>query len=477
MVPYFYDQNLEDENEQNPGEVRISGASPTTDNTGSTSGASSNSNKELNTGSGFQNLDKYLQTNQSQKFGQQVLGKVQDQVTDAGEKMTEAGDQFKNQVTSANQLPTQEQYTQAIAKPAESDANQFQGWMNQNYEGPNSLSESQDAWNKYWSGTNQANTSAKLLGNEAGRFTLLDQYFGRPNYNFGEKSLDNLLVQQSGLGRETRNVQNDAAQLKSQGERQARDLQGFASQRAGEVDQNRANVRGAIGLDDQGQVITGENAGAIGKQYQDVYNQVDQRNAARHSEQEALRQALAAGQITRDQMQKLGIVENPTIYNLDPNNYLTQGQDLNRNQVMSPEQRSYIQALSQLAGVDDTFANGPAEEASNPYSFDTNRFYSDTQATARNYTSDIGRAYDVVKSTAPLPGDVLRSITPQDNPASILNLLNNEVSTWNQEAARGNPYAAQRLDALNQSIRAVSDVLTQYRGDPTTGGFRTLQVR
>lgn len=389
-MPYFIDQNLEDENE-NPGQIRISGASPTSESMGSTT-AQGGGEKKLNTGSGFQNLDKYLQTNESQAFGNQVLGKVKDQVQDASQKMNEASDQFKQQVNTSNRLPSQEQVSQAIADPTNADQGQFQDWMKQRYEGPKSLSESQDAWNKYWSGTNQANTSAKNLGSEAGRFSLLDQYFGRPQYGFGEKSLDNLLVQQSGLGNQTRNLQNQAASLKSQGQQQARELQGIAAQRAGAVDQSRNAVLNAIGLDEQGNVKTGAGAGAIGSQYQAVYDKMGEQNAARTQELTNLRNAISSSQLTDAQLASLGLARDQNIYNLDLNKYVTPGAELNRNQVMSPEQRARIQALSQLAGIEDTFASG-APEAINPaYTFNRSAFDADVASAQQGIQSEIAAA-------------------------------------------------------------------------------------
>lgn len=405
-MPYFTDPNLEEEDKQaqNPSDVKISGASPTTENTGGTpqqpnGGVSTPQaqqqagGKDLKTGSGFQNLDKYIDTNQPQQFGQQFLGKVSDQVTDASQKQSQAADEFKNQVTSANSLPTQDQINGAVADPTKADPAAFQTWTSQSYKGPQSLGENQDAWNKYWSSTNQANTSAQQLGTEPGRFSLLDSYFGRPQYNFGEKSLDNLLVQNAGLGQQTKDVQKNASGLVSQGTAQAKDLQSYASQRAGQVDQSKNAALGAIGLDANGQVVMGDQAGAIGKSYQQVQDELAATNASRASDQSAIQSALASGKLTPQQLQALGLTSGEKIYNLDLSKYVTPGADLTRDQTMTADERSRIQALSQLAGIDDTYANGTAQDPTAAYTWNQNDFNNDLASAKNQYNTDAANIY------------------------------------------------------------------------------------
>jgi hypothetical protein len=186
------------------------------------------------------------------------------------------------------------------------DKNAFQGWETETYTGPKDLSDNEDVWNRYWSGVNQAQTNTKLLGTEPGRFTLLDQYFGRPSYNFGEKSLDNLLYQESGQGNQAQALQDQATQLKATGDQKVKDLQDAASQRAGEVEQNRAQVLSAIGLDDKGSVIRGANAGALGKQYDDVDRQVADINGVRSGQQKSIQDGLTNGSLSPEELKQLG---------------------------------------------------------------------------------------------------------------------------------------------------------------------------
>lgn len=384
-MPFVYDPNLDDDQKQkDASQVQISGAAPTAD-TGGTTGNKTGPEASQNTGSGFQNLDKYLQTNQSQEFGNQVTGKVQDQVTQARGNIDSASGQFGQKVQSANTLPGQQDVNNAIANPTGADQKQFQHWESQKYTGPNSLAEDADDYNKFWSGTNQANTQAQLLGTEPGRFSLLDSYFGRPTYGFGQKSLDNLLIQQGGVGEKTKDLQDQAAQLKTYGNDQTKNLQNQASTRAGEVDQSRQGVRSAIGLDDTGNVITGEKAGAIGQQYKSAQDALAAANSQRQAEIQSALSGLQAGKLTPDQAQAMGVTLGQKLYDVDPSKYFTGGQNLNINQTMTPEQRSYIQALSQLAGITDTFANGTAQDKGKDYSFDPNRLAADVASRGAAY--------------------------------------------------------------------------------------------
>ncbi len=382
-MPFVYDPNLDDDQED-ASTVQISGASPSAD-FGGTTGNTSGPEAAKNTGSGFQNLDKYLQTNQAQEFGQQVAGKVQGKVDSARQNIDQAAQTFGQKVQSANELPDQSQINSSIANPTSADAKQFQNWENQTYTGPHNLAESQDDYNKFWSGTNQANTEASLLGTEPGRFSLLDSYFGKPTYNFGQKSLDNLLIQQGGIGEQTKGLQDQAAQLKTYGTDQAKSLQNQAGVRAGQVDQSRASVRQAIGLDDQNNVITGDNAGAIGKQYKQVDDALAQTNASRKAQLEKIQQGLSSGLLDSDQLASLGLSPGQSIYDINLNSYLTPGSDLNKQQTMTAEQQSYIQALSQLAGITDTYASGALQGKTDPYSYDKSRLLNDVGAKGAEY--------------------------------------------------------------------------------------------
>lgn len=448
MVYYnFYD---EEDKDQNPANVALSGAAPVANNQGTQNEAS-----KQDTGSGFQNLDKYLASNQPQQFGQQVVGKVSGEVDEAAQNQQQAGEAFKTQVATANPVPQSEQVNQAIANPTQADAKQFQGWMNQTYQGPKSLADSQGLYNQYWSGAEKAGTKANLLGTESGRFSILDSYFGRPDYNTGQKSLDNLLVQRGGVGEQTQALQDRTAQLKTQGNQGARDLQNQASMQAGLVDQSRRDVRGAIGLDDQNQVLRGEGEGALGQQYSGVESQVQSENAQRQAQYDAILKDLSEGRLRSDLMSQFGLSDQQNLYDLDIGNekYLTRGLELNRNQVMNPEQQSYIRALSELAGVPDQFALGELEEQTDPYTINADILKNDV----------VSRGFDYKQALQNTPITIPKVWTPGGSGAPVpISYVEQQMAYAQDRLANGNTTQAERT-AANAFLAQVTPIVNDAK--------------
>ncbi len=424
-MPYFAPLDEKDDESKNAGTVAISGASPTSDASGKMT--TDTAPKGVQTGSGFQNVDSYLKVNQPQQFGQQFVGKLSNEVDQAKDSQAKASTQFQNQVSGANYIPTTDQVNSAIANPTAADAKQFQGWENNSYQGPHSLAESPDAYNQFWSGTQKANTSSQLAGSEPGRFTLLDSYYGRPGYNFGDKSLDNLLIQQGGVGQQTKNIQNQAAQLKSQGDAEAQTLAGDASTRAGQVEQSATGVRNAVGVDANGQVVTDPNAtgyGALGQQYASAQNDLAAQNLARQNQVTQLQGDLSNHQLTSADLASLGLSGDQKLYGTDINQFFHGGSDLNINQTLTPDQRSKIQALSQLAGISDTFAAGTPQTASQAYSFDqagltdaVNKSQAAYNKAIQNAMGQVGYGgFGMTEAQAKAYAPLLQAINNQYNP-------------------------------------------------------------
>lgn len=474
-MPYFNDINLKDDEQQtnnNPTQIQISGASPTTDNSGnmiSSSPGSTNAGdtqKQLVTGSGYQNLDKYLNTNNAQQFGNQFYGNVQNDIDSAKKNQDSSASQFQDQVKGASQTPDMSQVNSEIANPTGADAKQFQGWENQTYQGPNNLAESPDLYNQYWSGTQKANTNATLSGSEPGRFTLLDSYFGKPDYSYGQKSLDNLLVQQSGLGQTQKGLQTQASQLTSAGNSQSNALTNQASQAAGQVENSAQNVRNAIGVDSTGQVVTDPTAagyGALGSQYTAINNATTQTNSDRAAQLAQINSDLTSGRISSDELGTLGIPNNLNTYNIDPTQYISAGNPLDKTQVMTPEQQAYIQALSQLSGVTDTFASGNLSKAPDPYTFFGDKFKNDVNQAQLGLQSGYSNLFGAGRF-GPQTGDGV-------------NLTGNALTDIPGLLAYKSRLQQNPNNINNQQIAEIDrllPILSQYGIDPTTGTSKQL---
>lgn len=358
----------------------VSGASSVADGDGSGEGG-----EPLNTGSNFQNLDKYLNPAQAQQFGDQFMSHSDGELASAREGQQQGADQFRSRVTGANQLPTTQQVGTAIGRPGQADADQFRTWRTDSYKGPKALTDTPDLFSKYWKGTEKANTTASLLDNPSGRFTLLDSYFGRPNYSFGQKSLDNSILQHSGIDQRVRDFQDSATQLKRQGsERANHELRDFATQRSGEVDASKRYVRGEIGIDDQDQVTP---TGAVGR----ARASAERRRQGQEWERlNALNRKVHS--LKHDQnLSDIPGVHDRAIYGTTPelSSYLTPSEPLTLNHTLTAPQRARIQALSKLAGIEDNFSG--THEAKPPlYSFNTPQFLRDQEESKGNYDRAFG---------------------------------------------------------------------------------------
>ncbi len=336
-MPYIADDKDKDQQAQAaPGQIQLSGGASTTESSGQSPTPAADS-KGANTGSGYQNLDKYLQNNNTQQFAGQVAGKVQDQVNSAQQAQTDAASKFKTQVTGANDIASESDINSALANPVTADAAKIQKQASQHYEGPNSLADNASLNNQYWSGTKNAQNQAQNLGSESGRFALLDQYFGKPTYNSGQKSLDNLLIQQGGIGDQTSGLQSQAAQLQAQGQSQLNDLAGAASQRAKDVDANRGMVQGKI-------------SGALAGFDADAGQWATDARVRANANVSGLQQRLAAGTLTPQDYQMMGIQAGDQTYGINTSDFIHGGTPATKQNVLTPEQEARIQALSNIAG-------------------------------------------------------------------------------------------------------------------------------
>lgn len=468
-MPYIADDDDKDKSYEEETAVQISGASPTTEASGGVQAPiNANGEKKLNTGSGYQNLDQYLQANSGAHFGDQLVGKVQGDVDQAQKNIQSEKATFEDKIKSPNATPTSEQVNSAIANPTSVAPSQYQSWINQQYQGPTSVSG--EDYNNLWKGTNDANTKAGYLSTEPGRFTLLDSYFGRPDYTQGQKSLDNLLVQnQEGIGSSIQNTQTQANQLKPQAQNTQTDLQNQITAQQAAVQDSAQNARNAIGIDANGQVITDPNAvgyGAIGKQYSQIQNSLASENAARQAQNKQLQTDLANGRLTEEEQKLLGLSNQSNIYGLNLKDYFKAGSDLNANQIITPEQQAQIEALNQLAGSTNIYGGALASKT-DPFAFDAARFKGDQAATEKGYQAALTQAYAPI-SKLQASGLIPANATAQQLLEAITQKKASMKAkpTSNPQVASGNDYY---LYILQQALDNVNKVNSDYKVDRKIG--------
>ncbi len=359
MAPYFRDPTLDDDEEEKNG-VQVSSSGVQAGPAGNVTGGGGS--PQPATGSRFTNIDNYLKNNNAQAFGQQFGGKVQGTIDQAKNEIDTTAGSVKNQIGSF-QPPSKEDIDKTVAgagdTTSDEDAKRYQGYLGATYQGPNSLSDNPGAQARIRGGADRAATEANLSGNEAGRFSLLDSYFGRPSYNFGEKSLDNLLVQGGG-GLDSKGFQNQAAQLGGQARAQEQQISQMAAQKKGDIEAGRLAARQAIGMQDDGTF----SGGPMGQ----IQSDIEARMAA-----EANRRAGSYNDIRGDTQDDvisnpktlgtLGLDPGQKLYRTKLEDFLRQGQAPDKYGTASDSDYARYLALSKLAGAEPTYLTADQRKA------------------------------------------------------------------------------------------------------------------
>ena len=225
-MPYADDPNLDEQNSQSQGSSQsqtgvqgntqlagggtVTGGASQTAASSATPGATSPGAASAAAGAGaspapthpsnYQDLNAYLDANSGSGFGQQFVGNVNNDVNAAQTAQTQGANLFKgaadagvvNQDPNAVNAAINDPY--AVSQdPTQTAA--FQSQLNATYNGPQSYSDDQAAYQTAYGATQKAEDTAQAAQTEGGRFALLNNYFGTPNYNQGQMSLDNLLIQ------------------------------------------------------------------------------------------------------------------------------------------------------------------------------------------------------------------------------------------------------------------------------------------
>lgn len=305
----------------------------------------------------FPDIANYLAVNAPQGFGSQVAGKVSNDITKGQQTLDSAEGQFKQLSDQGVVKDNQGLIGQVAGNPQSIDANAYQALTNAKYTGPSSLSDSQSLYNQVQGQTQGAVDKANASKTEGGRFALLDNYFSNPNYSQGQKSLDNLLIQNDPASQQAfAQVQQNATGLQQNANQANIDLANYANQNAATTANTNSSARAALGIDAAGNA-TG--TGAFG----DITNQLNAAlpaaNAQQQADDAAIRQAFASNNfanLTPAQRTSiggaLGADQNSidSYYGVDPSKFISDP-TLNLSSVVTPDQQARYNALANLAGV------------------------------------------------------------------------------------------------------------------------------
>lgn len=339
------------------------GGGVSTPGTGSTSpiqGAKPSNAPTATSSGGFQNIQKYLGANQDFNASKGGLAgelntNVQGQANQANSALQGAFNQFNqqaNQASSGFNNPVQNQQTldSILTIPATMTGDQSQqvkSLINANYQGPTQINPQDLSTIKQQNLGNLQNLGQDTQS-ESGRFNLLGQMFGKTGYSQGQKSLDNLFLQnnpdQSQQLKGLQNIANKFSQNVNNTEQQAQNTvqqQSDAAQNAQQ--QAKQAVNNTITTQQQGyQDALAKAQAQRTADYQDIYNRAGTNN------------------LSPEMAKQLGLKSGENLYGLsaqDIQGAISQGSPLSIGQVATPQDINTLNNLYGLLGQTNTFLN------------------------------------------------------------------------------------------------------------------------
>lgn len=347
--------------------------------------------QQSDTGSGqYVNLQSYLKSNQPRKFGQEVAGKIGERITGAEQAQKQAEEGFKSIVDKNATEYDENLVKQAVEKPEEVAGdeelfNRFTKQRTAQYQGPDNIVDT-EYYQPAQRATREATEEADLSGDEYGRQTILDRYYGsgkgNAGYTAGQRNLDNLLIsadegsqsaleeQRNRAGNVGKGFQSLQEQLNqyAQGKKQSTQT---AAQKAAEL------VGGAKSQEQE----------KINQKYQDTL-------AQRAAMIEREKQLAAQNKLSRNLAERLGLTPMRT-YGVNLADYLQEGANPTIHEVVTPEERNRYQSLEKILGGQENYL--PYGELAGKYNqnqsinLDKERMLNDINANKAKYEDLLNR--------------------------------------------------------------------------------------
>lgn len=305
------------------------------------------------TDSGWTNLNSYLNTNQDQaaQMGNDVAGKLTDQATGAQSSLKSVNDDFNSKAVAPTLGTEQANIDAAVQDPTSyaSDSSKLaniQNDLSANYTGPKSIQDDSgyaNAVSKY----NTAQQNLSLTGSESGRMNLLQNQYARPDYNQGQQSLDQLLLENNPDAQNSlSNVNNKFSGLMNEIGQATTASQAIAAQKASDAKNTSSYANTAIGNAANTQSTT----------YQDRLKADIASDDATRAQSLAISNAIANNQLTAEQAKLFGLNGTTNSYGVNAANYLKydNGTNATANNVTSAEEAAKINALFKLLGQDSS---------------------------------------------------------------------------------------------------------------------------
>lgn len=385
----FVDDTLLEDEQESGGPSSGASAVAGGGNAPASAGAPAASPKQKTPGN-FANLSEYLRVNQPLNFGQQVAGKVGGEIDAGNEAVDDAEKQFKERV-EGNTIRDTQGLTQKLSQdPASIDKDAFAQIRDASYKGPRSLADTQDLSSRVLGAAGTATGKAAASGTESGRFALLDSYFKKPEYSQGQKTLDNLLIQNDPNSQQAfSEIRNRAGQLSDKTKNLDPALAQFGAQGNQTTLDTRAGARAGIGIDDTGNLTGG---GAIGN----ARGGIDSRygsESKRIADELAMAQGVAGKNkygLSPEFLEAMGVQGLTRGYGVDAMKYLSPN-SITKENAVSSDDAARLRALESLGGA-DSYLNENGEfgtsDATKGYSFNKDAYGKQVEGQKNIYTRD-----------------------------------------------------------------------------------------
>ena len=311
------------------------------------------------------NLQQYVNANKDQanKMGEAVVGTADT----AGQEAQQATQNFQAKVPQkTQQYSAQDLESQYYANP-NADKSSYQNIKTTGgYTGPKSLEEA--GYGAAESAVNKANERLGNLQTEQGRQQVLGDVYGKPSYTGGQKTFDNLLLQN------TSGVQNKVAEAQNRWGGLTNMLSGTKTAASEVIPQNIATAA------QNAQTAAQAEKAYTDKIYNDIAGQAGALNQSNKATADKLKEHLASGNLTNEDWKNLGLNRGDQYFNLNPADYVNYDQtQLTANDVASPEQRTAWSNLMNLIGGSDQRI-GQSGTTLRPVGVDKEKFTADKAA-------------------------------------------------------------------------------------------------
>lgn len=267
--------------------------------------------------------------------------------------MGDTTNQFKARADQSVVKDDQNLIGQLDTAPQGIDEKAFSGLRDAEYKGPVTFGNAADLYKQATGNVNSAAGKAQASKTEGGRFALLDNYFGRPQYTQGQKTLDNLLVQNDPNSQQAfKQTQENAKALQENLSQTGKELGDYGAQAKAATDATRNQTRNALGIDNAGNATGG---GVIGG----LKNTINDRLTQSKTEADRISQAIAQGKFGEISPQMQEILSRIGLsYGVKAKDYLSNvdSSALNEASVTNSDESARMRTLARLAGMGDPYS-------------------------------------------------------------------------------------------------------------------------